>query len=126
MRLRLVSFSLSLYRVYKFMVGFRVRPAKRRAQNLQGTSSFYVHLSLCNLEGGSLDGGDLVSPRCIGPSRLTSGGCGAAHGPRHPAYLLFLGSKGSGLFRFMSFLGSGFARSCQLGSKNYLLALVAL
>ena len=44
----------------------------------------------CYLEGGSLDGGDLVSPRCLGPSRSTSEGCGAAHGHRHPAYPLLL------------------------------------
>ena len=46
---------------------------------------FFRH---CYLEGGSLDGGDLVSPRCLGPSRSTSEGSGAAHGPRHPAYPL--------------------------------------
>ena len=53
---------------------------------------------LCCLGGGSLDGGDLVSPRCLGPSRSTPEGCGAAHGPRHPAYFLLLGSKCSGSF----------------------------
>ena len=42
-----------------------------------------------------------MSPRCLRPSRLTSEGCGAAYGPRHPAYLLLLGSKCSGLFWFM-------------------------
>ena len=39
-----------------------------------------------------------MSPRCLGPSRSTPEGCGAAHGPRHPAYLLLLGSKCPGLF----------------------------
>ena len=52
---------------------------------------------LCCLGGGSLDGGDLVSPRRLGPSRSTPGGCGAAHGPRHPANLLLLGTKCFGL-----------------------------
>ena len=92
-RLRSLLFLLSLYLVHKFTVCFRVRPAKRRAQNLQGTSFFNVRVSFCCLEGGSLDGGDLVSPRFLGPSRSTSEGCGAAHGPRHPAYLLLLGLK---------------------------------
>ena len=105
------------------MVCHRVRPAKRRAQNLQGTSTIYVFFSFCYLEGGSLDGGDLVSP----VSRtLKIEGCRAAHGPRHPAYLLLLGLTCSGLFWFMSFLGFGFARFCLLRSKNVLLALVAL
>ena len=90
-RLRLVCgcvcscFSLSLYFVSKFTVCFSVRPAKRRARNLQGTSLLYVYVSFCYLGGGSLDGGNLVFPRCLGPSRLTSEGRGAAHGPRHPA-----------------------------------------
>ena len=47
---------------------------------------------LCYLGGGSLDGGDLGSPRCLGPPTLTPEGCGAAHGPRHPAYPLLLRS----------------------------------
>ena len=66
-----------------------------------------------------------MSPRCLGPSRSTLEGCGAAHGPCHPAYVLLLGLAGSGLFRLMSFLGSGCARCCLLGSKNSLLALFA-
>ena len=31
-----------------------------------------------------------MSPRCLGPSRPTPEGRGAAHGPRHPAYPLLL------------------------------------
>ena len=50
-----------------------------------------------------------MSPRCLGPSRPTPEGRGAAHGPRHPAYPLLprpvISSWG---FRFLSswFLGS--------------------
>ena len=57
------------------------------------------------LEGGSLDGGDLVSPRCLGPSRLTSGGCGPARGPRHPANLLLFGFQWSGIVSAYVLLG---------------------
>ena len=54
-----------------------------------GSSPFYyVDVKVCYLGGGSLDGGDPGSPRCLGPSRSTPEGCGAAHGPRHPAYPL--------------------------------------
>ena len=88
----------SLCIMYTTMVCFRQRPAKSRTQNLQGRSFLSAFVSFCCLGGGSLDGGDLVSPRCLGPSRLTPEGCGAAHGPRHPAYLLLLGLKCSGLF----------------------------
>ena len=76
----------------------RIRPAKSRAQNLRGIRFVYAYVNFCCLGGGSLDGGDPVSPRCLGPSRSTPEGCGAAHGPRHPAYLLLLGSKCFGLF----------------------------
>ena len=54
------------------------------------TSFYYVDDRLCYLGGGSLDGGDVGSPRCLGPPRLTPEGCGAAHGPRHPANPLLL------------------------------------
>ena len=76
--------------MYITMVSVCSRPAKRRAQNLQGISNLFVVVSFCCLGGGSLDGGDLVSPRCLGPSRPTPEGRGAAHGPRHPAYPLLL------------------------------------
>ena len=82
-------FPLSLYLVYPSLDYCRVRPAKCRARHLQGARILSVYFSHCYLEGGSLDGGDLVSPRCLGPSRSTSEGRGAAHGPRHPAYPLF-------------------------------------
>ena len=36
-----------------------------------------VSLLFCFLGGSSLDWGDLVSPRCLGPSRWTPEGCGA-------------------------------------------------
>ena len=80
----------SLCIVYLKTVCSRFRPAKRRAQNLQGTRFLYAYFCFCYLGGGSLDGGDHVSPRCLGPSRSTPEGCGAAHGPRHPAYPLLL------------------------------------
>ena len=84
----------------------RFRPAKRRAQNLQGTRFIYVYFCFCYLGGGSLDGGDHVSPRCLGPSRSTPEGCGAAHGPRHPAYPLLLRPVISSWgFRFLFLLG---------------------
>ena len=76
--------------MYIMMVSVCSRPAKRRAHNLQGISNLFVVVSFCCLGGGSLDGGDLVSPRCLGPSRPTPEGRGAAHGPRHPAYPLLL------------------------------------
>ena len=101
-----------------------LRQAKRRAQNLV---SYLYYFRFCYLEGGSLDGGDLVSPRCLGPSRLTPEGCGAAHRPRHPAYLLLLG------FRFyvlvLAYVPLGFwvrCYICLLGSKKSLFACVAL
>ena len=78
-------YSLSLYLVYPFLDYCKVRPAKCRARHLQGASIISVYFSHCYLEGGSLDGGNLVLPRCLGPSRSTSEGRGAAHGPRHPA-----------------------------------------
>ena len=87
------SFVRSLCIMYIEMVCCRKRPAKSRAQNLQGISFLLAFVCFCCLGGGSLDGGDLVSPRCLGPSRLTPEGCGAAHGPRHPAYLLLQGGK---------------------------------
>ena len=48
-----------------------------------------------------------MSPRCLGPSRSTSEGRGAAHGPRHPAYpllprsLILLWGFGSHFFCFV-------------------------
>ena len=78
----------SLCVMYTMMVSVCYRPAKSRAQNLRGTSFFFAYVSSCCLGGGSLDGGDPGSPRCLGPSRSTPEGCGAAHGPRHPAYPL--------------------------------------
>ena len=48
-----------------------------------------------------------MSPRCLGPSRSTSEGRGAAHGPRHPAYpllprsLILLWGFGSHSFCFV-------------------------
>ena len=51
---------------------------------------YYVDVKVCYLGGGSLDGGDLASPRCLGPPGSTPEGRGAAHGPRHPAYPLLL------------------------------------
>ena len=71
----------------------RNRPAKRQAQNPQGRSFLCAPVTVCYLGGGSLGRGDLVSPRRLGPSRSTPEGCGAAHGPRHPAYLLLLGGS---------------------------------
>ena len=56
-----------------------------------GSSPFYyVDVKVCYLGGGSLDGGDIASPRCLGPPGSTPEGRGAAHGPRHPAYPLLL------------------------------------
>ena len=84
--------------MYMKMVCSRKRPAKSRAQNPQGKNFFFVFVRVCCLGGGSLGGGDFLSPRCLGPSRSTPEGCGAAHGPRHPANLLLLGLKCPGLF----------------------------
>ena len=70
---------------------------------------YYVDVKVCYLGGGSLDGGDLASPRCLGPPGSTPEGRGAAHGPRHPAYPLLLRPV-------ISFWGFRFHSSWFLGS----------
>ena len=109
--LSLLFFALS---VFCFRVAGRVfqiidRPSV--GPKPSGSSSFYyVVVEVCYLGGGSLDGGDLASPRCLGPSRSTPEGCGAAHGPRHPAYPLLLRPVISSWgFRFLSSWSLGLA-----------------
>ena len=81
----------------------------------------------CYLGGGSLDGGDLASPRCLGPPRSTPAGRGAAHGPRHPAYSLLLSSVIPLLgFSLSSFLGHGFARLFRLEAEILVCCYLAL
>ena len=81
----------------------------------------------CDLGGGSLDGGDPASPRCLGPPRSTPAGCGAAHGPRHSAYSLLLSSVIPLLgFSLSSFLGYGFARLFRLEAEILVCCYFAL
>ena len=69
----------------------RRRASRGAGKKPSGSSPFYyVDVKVRYLGGGSLDGGDLASPRCLGPPGSTPEGCGAAHGPRHPAYPLLL------------------------------------
>ena len=53
----------SLCIMYPKTVCSRFRPAKSRAQNLPGTRFLHAYFCFCYLGGGSLDGGDHVSPR---------------------------------------------------------------
>ena len=97
----------------------RVGPTTRRVED-----SFLFFVLLLLSWGRFPRRGRLRSPRCLGPSRLTPEGCGAAHGPRHPAYFsswfemswfVFLASVLFGMF--------GFAFGWQLRSKKSLLAM---
>ena len=68
-----------------------------------------------------------MSPRCLGPSRPTPEGRGAAHGPRHPAYPLLprpvISSWG---FRFLSSWLLGSARVFRSEAEILCLLLFAL
>ena len=89
--LRVCFLFRSLCIMYMKMVFDRNRPAKRRAQNPQGRSFFFASVIVCCLGGGSLGGGDLVSPRCLGPSRSTPEGLRG--GPWAPPPRLSFASK---------------------------------
>ena len=90
-RLRSLSFLLSLYYVYEDGLCQKQAGQASGPKPLRVAVFFSLLSKSCCLGGGSLGGGDPVSPRCLGPPRSTPKGCGAAHGPRHPAYLLLLG-----------------------------------
>ena len=94
--------------------------------NPSGSSPlYYVDVRVCYLGGGSLDGGDIASPRCLGPPRSTPEGRGAAHGPRHPAYPLLLRVVIPLLgFPLSFFLVFGFGVRFRSGSRDSLYAFV--